>query len=74
MGTDDQFESIMSVEEPVHPAHLSSGPIPPDSMVPPADVDEQLDGELAREASRRQNASAGVLKRLKLPGSHRPTH
>jgi len=69
-GMDDAFDSVMSVEEPIHPAHISSGPIPHApaprfSFVPPADAAEQLDGELAKEASKRQKASAGGAKNTK---------
>ena len=69
-GMDDAFDSVISVEEPIHPAHISSGPIssgpiPRFSFVPPADAAEQLDGELAKEASKRQKASAGGAKKTR---------
>lgn len=68
--TGDAYDSVMSVEEPIHPAHLSSGPIPPApsprvSFVPPADAAEHLADELAKEASKRQKASAGGAKKTK---------
>ena len=70
LDTDDPFESVVSVEQPqtIQPAHLSSGPIPPApsprfSFVPPADAAEHLADEFAKEASKRQKASAGPAKK-----------
>ena len=60
----DAFDSVMSVEEPIHPAHLNSEPIPPaPRFVPPTNHDEQRVGG-APQTTGSRFSSLNPLNRL----------